>query len=185
MRWDALFADLEGQVAALASAERAAEVEERTRGEVGRLATLDRMRAAVGAPLRLRLAGNHAASGTLLRLGADWLLLDEGSGREVLIVVEHLVGVRGIGRYSAARQTAGAVASRLQLPHVLRGLARDRSAVRVHLVDGSTVDGTVDRVGADFIDLAAPPTGEPRRRQDVRDVELLRLPAVAAVRRGS
>ena len=67
MRWDALFADLEAQLNALERAERAAEIDERTRGEVGALHLLDRTRAAVGMPLRLRLAGDLAAAGTLVR----------------------------------------------------------------------------------------------------------------------
>jgi hypothetical protein len=43
--------------------------------------------------------------------------------------------------------------------------------------------GTIDRVGADFIEVATHPAGEARRRADVRDVELVTLAAIAAVRR--
>jgi hypothetical protein len=49
MRWDALFADLEAQAEALERAERAAEVDERARIEVGALGLLERLRPAIGA----------------------------------------------------------------------------------------------------------------------------------------
>jgi hypothetical protein len=183
MRWDALFDDLEAQAAVLDQAQRAAEVEERTRGEVGALTLLDRARAAIGAPLRLRLAGQLAVAGTLARVGPDWILLDEGDAREVVIATTHVLSLRGLGRYSAVPGSAGVIESRLGLRHALRGISRDRSVVRIHLVDGSTADGTLDRIGADFVEAATHSAGELRRRGEVRDVELLPLGSVVAVRR--
>jgi hypothetical protein len=183
MRWDALFDDLEAQTAALEHAERAAEVEERTRGEVGGLGLVDRARAAVGTPLRVRLLGGVALTGRLGRIGPDWLLIDEDGGRETVVAIAAIAGVRGLGRYSAVPGTAGIVASRIGMRQVLRGIARDRSAVRLQLTDGTTVDATLDRVGADFVEVATHAAAEPRRRQDVRDVELVPLAAIAAVRR--
>lgn len=182
MRWDGLFDDLEAQARQLEAAERAGEIDERTRGEVGRLGTLDRLRAAVGGPVRLRLAGG-AAAGELMRVAPEWLLVDEGGGREVLVALAHVLGVRGLVRYSAVPGTLGIVESRLGLRHALRGIARDRSPVRVQLVDGTIVDATVDRVGADFVEVAGHPAGEPRRPREVREVELLPVGAIVAVRR--
>ena len=54
VRWDELFADLEAQADALAVAERAGEVDERMRIELGGLALGDRLRAAIGRPAHLR-----------------------------------------------------------------------------------------------------------------------------------
>ena len=183
MRWDGLFADLEAQAAALYQAERAAEVEERTRGEIATLHWQHRTRAAVGATLRVRLAGGGQVSGVLVRVGPDWLLMDEGGGREVVVVATAVVGVRGVGRCAAVPDSEGLVESRLGLRHALRGIARDRSAVRVQLSDGTTLDATIDRVGSDFIEVAVHPAGEARRRPEVREVELVPLSAVVAVRR--
>jgi hypothetical protein len=183
MRWAALFADLEAQAQVLAQAERGGEVEERTRGELGALRLRDRARAALGTPLRLRMSGGVAASGELLRVGPDWLLIDEGDGRELVAATAHLLSVRGLSRYSAVPATEGVVDSRLGLRHALRGIARDRSAVRIHLSDGSTVDATIDRIGSDFIEVATHGAGEVRRRSDVREVELIPIAAIAGVRR--
>ena len=77
-----------------------------------------------------------------------------------------MLGVRGSARYSAVPGSDGVVESRLGLRPALRGIARDRSTVRLHLVDGSpSLDATIDRVGADFVDVAALAAGEARRRR--------------------
>jgi hypothetical protein len=49
-------------------------------------------------------------------------------------------------------------------------------------VDGTTVDGTFDRVGADFVELAEHARGEPRRAAAVSRVRTVPLAAVAVVR---
>lgn len=183
MRWDGLFADLEAHAAALDVAERSVELEDRTRAEIGTLGLLERLRGAVGLAVRVRAAGSTAIAGTLSRVGPDWLLIDEGAGREALLAGAKLVSIRGLARYSATPGSAGVVESRLGLRHALRGIARDRSAVRIHLDDGTTVDATIDRVGVDFVEVATHAAGEPRRRQEVRDSELLPLTALVAVRR--
>ncbi|HZC72748.1 MAG TPA: hypothetical protein VE442_18765 [Jatrophihabitans sp.] len=183
VRWDALFDDLEAQAAALEQAERAAEVDDRARGEIGGLGLHDRARAAVGDPLRVRVSGGLAVAGVLSRLGPEWWLLDEGAGRESVVATAHLLTVRGLGRYSAVPGTAGVVESRIGLRLVLRGIARDRSAVHLHLADGTAVAATIDRVGADFVEVATHAPAEPRRLREVRDVELLPCAAIAAVRR--
>lgn len=183
MRWDELFADLEAQAGAADLAQRAGEVDERTRGEIGMLGLRERLRAALDVPLRVTLSGQLALTATLQRVGPDWLLLAEDGGREAVVVLDHVLGVRGLGRHSATPDSTGVVESRLGLRHALRGIARDRLPCRLHLADASTVDATVDRVGADFVEVATHGAGEMRRRQDVRDVELIPLRALVAVRR--
>ncbi len=184
-RWDALFADLEAQAAAADHAERAAEIEERTRGELAGLGTVDRLRAADGTPLRLRVSGGRSLRGVVRRVGPDWLLLGEDAGREAIVPLAGVLGVRGLSRYSAVPVTAGAVASRLGLRSALRGVARDRLPVRLELSDGTGLDATIDRVGADFVEAAVHAPGEARRRHDVAEVELVPFAALTAVRRST
>jgi hypothetical protein len=183
MRWDALFADLEAQAETLERAERAAEVDARARIELGTLGLVERMRPAVGARVRLHCAGGLTVSGELTRVGPTWLLLDEGAGREVLIALAAVHGVSGLSRLSAAPDSMPVVESRLGLSHALRGVARDRSPVRICRVDGSVLDATIDRVGSDFVEAAMHPAGEARRRSEVREVILIPYAALVAVRR--
>jgi hypothetical protein len=182
VRWDDLFADLEAQVDALDRAERSGEVAERTRIELASIRMLDRLRPALGGAVRLQLIGGTSFAGTLDRVGADWLLVSDGGAREVVVVLSAIQAVSGLSR-AALPDAPGAVAARLTLRSVLRGLARDRSGIALQLVDGTTVAATIDRVGGDFVEAARHPPGEVRRQSAVRDVLLVPFAAIAAVRR--
>ena len=65
MRWEALFADLEGQLAAEQRRERDDEVAERTRRERALVTLPARLAAAVGAPVRISLVGGLQVDGDL------------------------------------------------------------------------------------------------------------------------
>lgn len=180
MRWAQLFADLEAQASGLVDAELAAEVAERTRIEAGRLTVGGRLGGAVGHPVALRCAGVGPVAGRLEQVGADWVLLGQ-DGADLLVPLGSVLAVGGLGRHSTAPATRGLV---LGIRSVLRGIARDRSPVRAVLVDGTPVVGTVDRVGADLVEIAEHGPGEPRRAAAVGSVRLVPLAALAVLRRG-
>ena len=183
-RWQALFDDLEGQAALLAEAEQRGEVAERTRLERGRLSLADRLQAATGHPLSLRLLGAGTFAGTLVDVGPDWLLLLEAGQRELLVPLAAVQSVSGVGQRSAAPSPPEAVTRRLDLRWALRGLARSRSPVALVLADGSGLSGTLDQVGADHVDLAEHAPGEARRAAEVRQVRVVPLAALVGVRSG-
>lgn len=182
MRWDGLFADLEAQAEALGQAERAAEIEDRTRSEVARLTVVDRLRGSVGSEVRLLGLGNVILQGELRRVHSEWVLLAQPHGRESIVRVGAILAVAGLDRAALTAAGGSVVDARLGLSFALRRIARDRSGVRVHLVDG-VLAGTVDRVGADFLELAVHPQGEARRRSAVFEVSLLPLSGVVALSR--
>lgn len=181
MRWEGLFADLEAQVEAAEQAELAGEVADRTRREAAAVQLGDRLRAAVGHRLRLHVLGGTLVQGQVSAAGAGWVLLEERDGVELLAPFAALGGVEGLP--SAVARPQGPVGARLGLGHVLRGIARDRAPVTVVLVDGSTLAGTVDRVGHDFLELAEHPAGEQRRHGDVRAVRAVPFSALGVLRR--
>ena len=183
MRWDELFADLEAQLAAAGDAEFAAEVADRTRREAALLSLVDRARASCGAVVQVRAAGAGVVEGRLAEVGAQWLLVDEPAGREVLVPLTAVLTISGLTAWAAAPGRAGRVFDRLGLPAAMRGIARDRTPVTVWLRDGASLSGTVERVGDDFVELSVHAPGELRRRADVHGVRTVPLAAIGAVRR--
>jgi hypothetical protein len=185
VRWDAVFADLEAQAEALEIAERAAEVQDRVRAEVGELTVVDRLRPAVGTVRRLRTVDGLVCAGTLARVGPDWVLLEQDGDRELLVCLAAVTGISGLGRQSAVPNSMDVVSSRLRLWFVLRRIARDRSPVSVRLADATALAATIDRVGADFVEVAVHPPGEARRVAAVRDVLVVPMTALVSVRRSA
>jgi hypothetical protein len=181
MRWQQLFADLSAQFEEAAAAEQRADVAARARSEAASVALADRLRGAAGAELGLECRGAGWVRGRLTDAGRDWVLLDDERGGELLVALAAVRVVGGLGRLTAAPE-GGPVRSRLDLRRALRGLARDRSAVRGVLDAGAARGGTVDRVGADFLELARHEPDEPRRAAAVREVQAVAIAAVAVVR---
>ena len=182
MRWERLFADLEAQLAAEADADLRVEVADRVRAELAQVPLVDRLRAHVGAGVVLHLAGGAAPLvGVLADVGADWCVLaEEGpADRSALVPLGALVGVGGLSRRVAT--PAGEVLRRTTVGAALRVLARDRTPVRV-LLPGAELVGTLDRVGADHVDVALHAWGEARRPGAVREVRTVPLAALLAVR---
>jgi hypothetical protein len=182
MRWQRLFADLQAEFDAAEAAAERAEDGSRRRAEAGAVRLAERLAGACGQPLGLRCRGAGEVAGVLTEVGPDWLLLVDDRHRDVLVALSAVRSVAGLGRLTAAPGTPGGVRDRLDLRRALRGLARDRSVVQVVLDDGAVYTGTVDSVGADFVELAEHAADQPRRAAAVRGVRAVVLPAVAVVR---
>lgn len=167
MRWDALFADLQAQLDAADAAALDAEIAERVRIETGALSLADRLRGhratTPDAPLAVTLPAGTVVRGTVLDVGSDLVLLAEEARGHVLIPLQWVVMMTGLGR--PARTEPSAVLRRLGLRHALRGLGRQREPVRLLTTNGQ-LTGMIDRVGADHIDVSdrrggelSPPSG--------------------------
>lgn len=175
MRWEDLFADLEGQLAAAESAELAAEVADRTRREAARLLLADRLAANVGAALTVRLVNGDVVAGRLTSYGPDWVLLDDETGRSVLVPATAVSWLTGLSRASADPSRARGVESKLDLRYALRRLVRDRGTLLLAFADGSRVTGTLLRVGADFVEAVEETHRGETRTPPVRTIPLTAL----------
>ncbi|WP_154402241.1 hypothetical protein [Ornithinimicrobium cavernae] len=185
MRWSDLFDDLEAQLAAREAAELRGEVAEQTRAARGSVRLTERLLADVGTRVRLGLRGGAVLEGVLGEVAQDWLVLVEQRSprdHEVLVVTAHLMTVLGLsGRSDQGRISR--VERRLDLRHALRALSRDRAVARVLLIDGEVLTGTIDRVGADHLDLSTHPEDLPRRSREVQTVVSVPYSALVSVAR--
>jgi len=187
MRWDELFADLEGQLEhGLDAEEREAELEEE-RLRIGRTSLRDRIAAvaAAGEALRVRLLDGSAIELVPRTVGRDWASGDlAGTAAQVVLPVSAVAALlpttAQVGR-SLQPVALGAVTDRIGLAFVLRDLARRRRTVQL-TIPGGTVAGTIDRVGKDHLDLAVHPVDGWRRASAVARVEVLALTQVLLVR---
>ena len=177
MRWDRLFDDLEAQLGAEERRERDSEVADRTRRERASVELGARFAAAVGHVVRLRLVTGALVEGVLVDLGEDWLLLRPAAGREAVVPLTAVVGVFGLAPRASAERTA----RRFGFGYALRGLSRDRAHVALTDTSGQVVTGTIDGVGADFLDLAEHALGEDRRAENVRGRHTVPFRAVVLV----
>lgn len=163
MRWDSLFADLQAQLDAADDLALDAEVAERVRIETGTLTLADRLRGHLAdtphALLAVALPGATVLRGAVLDVGSDMVLLAEEPRGQVLVPLASVVTIAGLGRPARVEQSV--VQRRLGLRHALRGLGRERQRVRILTANGQ-VSGTIDRVGAEHVDVTDHRPGEAR-----------------------
>ncbi|MDR2294904.1 MAG: hypothetical protein LBE05_06840 [Microbacterium sp.] len=212
MRWDDFFEDLESQLDAEWESERAALNTETERLRVARLALRTRLMSLVadGVVITVRAAG-VSGSGRAVGVGADWLaivaddggegssLSGGGSARRSVDLWDATANGDGLALYPLAAirtvQTEHAAILRSALPateddlsgrvvfgFLMRDLARRRRPVTIRLVDGEILHGTIDRAGADHLDLAVHESGRPRRASEVRAHIVIPYAAIGQVR---
>jgi hypothetical protein len=193
VRWERFFDDLEDQLASEWEAERAALDTEAERLRLSRVALHERLSAlVVGSeaivPASFDLVDGTALKATVTGVGADFVALQAAEGRVGAIVVPfHAITGVGLSHQELLRSARpaparSALAQRLTLGFVLRDLVRRRTAVAVHLASGRTLSGTIDRAGADHLDLALHEPGAPRRADIVSGYRVIPFAAVASVR---
>lgn len=183
MRWRELFEDLEGQAQSLERLELDSEIADRTRAEIATVRLINRLRAQVGQPVVLVLAGVGELRGQLQRVGSDWLLVE--TSRETVIPLDAVVMLKDLTPMALSEEGVDLISSRLSLRAVLRAVARDRSPVVVRLIGGGSITGTLERVGADFVDLSEHDLDVAPRPQRIRSRATVPFAAIASCQRTS
>lgn len=150
---DGVFEDLEQQAEALELTERAWEVAERAAAEYRDVALAERLQASLGTGLRVEVTGAGPLVGTLARVGADCLVLDEEGGRpwRWLVALAHVVEVAG-ARPDAVARDAWPLTARLGWGAALRRLAEEEQPCVLVRTDGRSQPTRLVRVGADFVE---------------------------------
>jgi hypothetical protein len=183
MRWNALFEDMEAQLAEAETLVFESEVSERSRADAASIGLADRLRGSLGGPIGVHLVSGSTFTGILSHVGAESLVVEEAA-HQVLVPFAAVSHYGGIGRIAVGESSA--VRSKVGLASALRGLARDRAPLTVLLAKGESgeqrLPGVIDRVGRDFIDLAVTPPGEARRASGILDVATVPFGALRALR---
>lgn len=183
MRWDALFDDMEAQLASNGRLELESEIADRSRTEVAGVELADRLRGSLGLRVGVHLASGSVFDGTLSHVGSQSLVINDQQ-HQMLIPYAAVSRYQGLGRLAFAEQSS--VRRRLGLASALRGLARDRSGLAVFFSRGTSVEatlnGVIDRVGRDYFDLAVTHPGESRRANNVSQVATVPFAALGALR---
>jgi hypothetical protein len=146
VRWERLFADLEGQVADLELEERDALVSELRDGEWAETSWRD----LAGGHVVLEVAG-------LGRVEGETRLVNEQVLHLAAERVEHMIAGSAVLEVVSSERRATPptiVTSRLGWGHVFRAARDSGDAARLTRTDGVTVDGTIDVVGRDFVRFA-------------------------------
>lgn len=150
--------------------------------------------------LRRRLAGLaehgpvtlHLACGTIRAsvevVGSDVVVVrpEGAAGGELAVAIARIDEVIApeaglVATVHEAHDPSPALSERLTLDQILRVAARRRLGTRITLGSGTTITGTIDRVGADHLDIALHDAGSPRRRSAVAGHRIVALDALCWV----
>lgn len=169
-----MFEELLAQLEQRERAEFHATASDLAQAETSATTLAERLAGQRDSDVTLQLDGGHDIQGRLLRCHSGWLIV-ERDGREQLVIAHAIVTISDLGR--TVGPPPSPVESRLTIAHALRRIAAARQPVVVRLRSGGRVQGLIQRVGADHLDLgpASPATGVHQRRVTVA------LSALAAV----
>lgn len=179
---------LAGIAAEMAAADDAADdeqIDELQRAGRASRRLLDRLRSASLARIDLVSSGqgrdsdSRSVAGAVVAVGRDVVVIAAESGDWAV----PLWGIAGVVNLVESTHAAESPLDRLGLAAVARSWARDRSIVRVHRGAAPSLDGTIDDVGADFVDLAEHDPGEPRRSESVRRLVTVPFGSMTAIMR--
>lgn len=180
MSWErelfGLLDDLEGQAGALFAAEREPEIADRAASQYREVELAGRLMASVDTDVRLDVAGPGALVGRLTRVGTGWCLLTSGetasTGQEWVVRIGAVAAVQGASM-RAVPPVAWSPLAGLGLGSALRRVSDSGERCLVHRVDGTRHEGTLERVGADFVEV--------RESSEAADVVLVAFAMLAAV----
>ena len=184
MRWDALFDDMEAQLAARQRLDFDAEIAERTRWTLRGGARGPAPRVRWGSVSACHLSSGSAFEGMLSHAGSEALVLDEPQ-HQVLIPYAAAAQLSRAFAAGGLRTVQRPAAARLgQRPP--RDSPRNRAGLAIFVGHAARAEaalhGVIDRVGRDFLDLAVTGTARTGRAANVRQVAAIPFGALAGIR---
>ena len=176
-RFDNLLAGILAEAEAADAAALDADIAEVERAVRAESRLLDRLRAQ--RRVALDIVGMGTLVGDVAVVGRDVVVLAADDGDWAVPIW----GIAAVIDPAPGVLVAQRPSERLGLTAIARSWARQRCSVRVVRLNAVPLDGTLDAVGADHLDLAEHDPGEPRRPESVRRLATIPLGNVAAIRR--
>ena len=154
-----VFDDLEAQAESEHHRERLPEIHDRSRSEYHSVLLESRLMASVRTHVEVRVHGVGHLAGTLTRVGDGWVQLRQGEsetgGVRWTVLTSAVSSARGLSSRAVPR-VAWSPIDAIGIGSPLRRAADERRRCVAHLLDGSTVEGELLRVGADFVEVVMP-----------------------------
>jgi hypothetical protein len=175
-----VFDELEAEFEAGLRREAEQETVAAVRAELGSTVLWEQLARRLGTDM-VAIAGGRVLRGSAVASYPEFLVLRADDGAEHLVRYGPAVSIVLPAEPPPLRPTPGPAVRRYQLALALRELARRRDPVRVDLGDGTSVDGTIEAVGGDYLEIAEHDPGEARRRAAVRARRFVGFAAVVAV----
>ena len=163
MRWERLFDELEAQYGDLELQQRDALVDELRDGEWAETS----WRSLLGGMVAVDVLG-------VGRIAGECVLINEHVLQLRSERTEHIVSSNAVVSVISSERRAdpsSVVSAALGWGHIFRALRDEGEPVRLHAIDGSTFDGAIEVVGADFV----------RMREESGRCQTVTLSAVAVV----
>ena len=175
-----VFEELEAEFDAGLRREAEQETVAALRAEIGETVLWEQLARRAGTPA-VAHAGSRRFRGIVVASYPEFLVLHDGDGTEHLVCYGPVTSVALPAEAATLQPIPAGAARRYRLSLALRELARRREPVRIELVDGGRIDGTIEAVGNDYLEIAEHDPGEARRRRAVKARRFLGLAALAAV----
>jgi hypothetical protein len=107
-------------------------------------------------------AGARVHRGVAVASHPEFLVLRADDGTEHLVRYGPAISVALPPEPAVLQPAPAAAARRYQFALALRELARRREPVRIDLTDAARIDGTIEAVGSDYLEVAEHDPGEAR-----------------------
>lgn len=145
-----VFQDYEARLASIRQQEVEADAREQYIAEFSKVQLLDRLAAQTGMSLVVATLDGRKWSGEVESVGLGWFQM-KSDDSSVLIPTSMVLWCDGENSRSLANTSS--LTRSLSYAFALRALVRYRLSARIFLEGGYEIDGMLERVGADFIEI--------------------------------
>ncbi|MFW0108507.1 hypothetical protein ACN08Z_05195 [Rothia sp. P7181] len=173
-----IFRDYEAQLDSLRQQEIESSAQESRRAEFAKIQQVDRLAAQQGRRIRVCCHPSILWSAELETVGNGWVQL-RSTTENILIPLRSILWWEGENRRS--QLDAGAITRKLNFSYAFRALSVARTPLRIfHRDFVTTTEGTVEKVGLDFIEVALHPLDGQYRSRNITGMRVVGLENVGA-----